>query len=92
MPRSVINFKARKKRGPSTIIYGHAKDENGHSQLCVYAECQVGGSVVGPIWGHGDKSAKKALATLTRECDCPARFHKAVAHEGHRVHTPGDDT
>lgn len=92
MPRSSINFKARKRRGPSTIIYRSAKDESGHNQLCVYAECQVGGSVVGPIWGHAERSVKKALATLTRDCDCPARFHRAAAYEGQRIHTPADDS
>ena len=30
-------------------------------------------------------SVKKAVSTLTRECDCPAKFHKAQEYHGKRI-------
>lgn len=42
---------------------------------CVYAECLESGIRVGPIWGRGEASVKRALATLTEQCTCGARFH-----------------
>ena len=44
-------------------------------QDCVYAECLMSGDRVGPVWGHGDASVRRALATLTEECSCGATFH-----------------
>lgn len=79
----------RRKRPPkrvsATIHFRHAKNENGHRQICVYAECDLAGAVVGPIWGHSEQTVKKAVATLTRECDCPAKFHRAQDFQGKRV-------
>ena len=79
----------RKKRPPkrvtATIHFRHAKNEKGNRQLCVYAECDLGGTVVGPIWGHNEQSVKKSASTLTRECDCPAKFHRAQEYLGKRI-------
>ena len=79
----------RRKRPPkrvtATIHFRHAKNEKGHRQICVYAECDLGGTVVGPIWGHSEQAVKKAVATLTRECDCPAKFHRPQEYHGKRV-------
>lgn len=42
---------------------------------CVYATCNDSGDSIGPIWGDGEASVKRALATLTEECSCGATFH-----------------
>jgi hypothetical protein len=44
---------------------------------CVYATCQFTGKRVGPIWTHSMAAVKRAMATLTRQCPCPARRHQA---------------
>jgi hypothetical protein len=64
-----------KKKAPATILFTSEDNEEGKRQSCVYASCQMSGHSVGPIWGHGEKSIKRVLATLTEQCDCPARYH-----------------
>jgi hypothetical protein len=76
-----------KRRAPATIQYTTAKNAAGHSQLCVFAMCEMGMTKVGPIWGHGESSVKRALATLTSECQCPATFHCAEEWRGKRILT-----
>jgi hypothetical protein len=78
-----------KKTAYATIHFRQALNDAGVKQLCVYAECQRSGNVVGPTWGHADQSVRRALAELTNRCDCPARFHKTREYAGHRVMTPG---
>ncbi len=50
-------------------------DDSKIPRECVYARCLDSGCKVGPIWGHGDRSVKRALASLTENCECGARFH-----------------
>jgi hypothetical protein len=52
------------------------ENDNGYDTPCVYATCERSGESVGPIWGIGPESVKRALATLTEECTCGARFHR----------------
>jgi len=79
----------RRKRPPTkataTVHFRHAKNEKGNKQICVYAECDIGGMVVGPIWGHSELAVRKAMVELTHSCDCPAKFHKAQDYHGLRI-------
>jgi hypothetical protein len=59
----------------ASIEFTDEDNDDGYGQDCVYATCNESGDVVGPIWGHGDNSVKRALATLTEECSCGADFH-----------------
>ena len=61
----------------ASIEYSEQENDEGFMQNCVYAACEESGDTVGPIWGHGDASVLRALATLTEECSCDAEFHKA---------------
>ena len=78
-----IGGKGRRKKSPATITFTTRRNDEGRSQACVFAECQLSGMVVGPIWGHKDASVKKACAELTHECDCPAKYHSARDFQGH---------
>lgn len=49
--------------------------KSGEEEKCLFAECNESGTVIGPIWGTSDKSRKRALASLTEECECPANYH-----------------
>ena len=80
-----LRKKRRRKKAPSIVYFRHAKNEKGHKQTCVYAECELGGTVIGPVWGHTDASVKKAMSTLTRKCDCPSKFHSPQDYHGKRV-------
>lgn len=79
----------RKKRSVnspnSVIVFTSAVNEKGKKQLCVYAQCIWSDKVVGPIWSHADGAIRLALLTLTRKCDCPASFHKALEYKGKRI-------
>lgn len=81
-----LRKKRPRKKAPAVIYFRSARNEKEHRQTCVYAECDMGGTVVGPFWGHTDSTIKKALATLTQECDCPAKFHSAQEYRGKRIH------
>jgi hypothetical protein len=56
----------------ATITKTREKNERGYQSDCVYAECCESGEESGPIWGHGEASVKRALATLRENCDA---FH-----------------
>jgi hypothetical protein len=50
--------------------------KGGHGSVaCIYATCTRVGDKAGPVWGVQTPSVKKALATLTDECACGARWH-----------------
>ena len=51
------------------------ENDNGIEVDCIYATCDKSLDQVGPIWGTGEASIKRALATLTEECSCGAKFH-----------------
>jgi hypothetical protein len=47
----------------------------------ITATCQESGEVTDPVYGHGVRSVKRALATLSEECSCGSKFHKASNEE-----------
>jgi hypothetical protein len=79
--------KKRRSRttAPAVVYFTEALNEEGRRQLCVYAECAYGGVRVGPVWSHADASVRRALATLTKHCDCGRLFHRRRFTEGRRV-------
>lgn len=90
MPKGFrIQFKKRRKKNksPAKIVWSSAVNDKGKSQICIYAVCGMSDDEVGPIWGHSDAAVRRALATLTAECDCPARYHSAREFRGKRVVT-----
>jgi hypothetical protein len=72
-------------KAPATVHFTTEKNDDDHDQPCIYVWCQFTDIKIGPVWGHGDASVKRALATLTKECDCPARFHSKRETEGFRL-------
>lgn len=70
---------------PATVLFSSNYNEKGQKQLCVYAECHYSGSRAGPIWSHTDAAVNRCLATLTHDCECGRRFHKAREYQGKRV-------
>lgn len=56
------------------INYTSEENEDGREQECVYATCCKSDITIGPIWGQSDASVKRALATLSEECE---GFHVA---------------
>ena len=74
-----------KRRTGATIYFKSAANEEGKMQTCVYAECHLSVKKVGPIWGHGERSIKRALVHLTLACDCPGKYHYTKYREGFQV-------
>lgn len=54
-----------KFKAPCMVRFGTARNEKGHAQLCVWAECTYAGRVFGPVWSHTDQAVRRALAGLT---------------------------
>lgn len=52
-------------------------EQTGVPVPCVFATCMGSNDSVGPIWGHGDNSVKRALSELTGSCGCGATWHEA---------------
>lgn len=77
-----------KRKSKATIYYDRSVNEHGHLQVCVFAECHLSALKVGPVWGHGKASLRRALGELTEKCDCPAEYHQAKRYEGFPVVTP----
>lgn len=57
------------------VEIGVAENDYGGETPVVYAECPNSGERVGPIWGDGPRSIRRALATLAGECRCGC-FHQ----------------
>ena len=72
-------------KAPATVFFTTQRNDEGREQRCDYAWCHFTEIKVGPIWGHSKRSVTRALATLTEECDCPARFHSQRETEGFRL-------
>ena len=70
-----------RKTAPATVHLTSAKLE-GHRKRCVYVTCHLSGETIGPVWGQHGQSIRRALAELTRYCDCPAKYHRATQYEG----------
>lgn len=65
-------------RHGAEINYTSEENEYGREQDCVYATCCQSDVTAGPIWGHSEASVKRALATLSEECQA---FHVAEGEE-----------
>ena len=65
-------------RKTQTATIEETEEENDYEREypCVYATCDRSGLTVGPIWGTGTDSRKRALAQLTEECSCGATWHE----------------
>ena len=59
------------------ITFTQAENERGFLVDCVIARCTDGDYETEPIWGQGQASVRRALATLSEDCPCGQRFHKA---------------
>lgn len=72
-----------KKPAPARVDAADEANEDGRMQSCVFATClrSETGYTVGPVWGTSERSVKRALCTLTEECDCRARFHEETDSE-----------
>lgn len=68
--------RAERKKAPAVVDVTSEINENGYLQPCVYAVCQRGDYMAGPIWGTSERSVTRALCTLTEECPCGARRHE----------------
>jgi hypothetical protein len=70
-------------------VFSSAINENDVDQTCIFAVCSRSDIKVGPIWGHKAASIKRALATLTEKCECPATRHtrqETLGSPGHPFH------
>ena len=76
---------------PAVVYFTQAPNDTGTRQLCVIVECIYAGSRAGPVWSHSSAAVKRALATLTKKCECGRSFHKQRFTEGRRVKTGNDD-
>jgi len=65
-----------RRKSSATIHFVYRKNDQGHKQPCVFAECHASSSMTGPVWGHGEASVRRALAQLSTECECPANYHR----------------
>lgn len=59
--------------------------KDGRRRLAVWAECTCGGTRVGPVYTHSDAAVRKALAALSRFCECGRSYHQARYFDGVRV-------
>lgn len=82
--KSLLRRKS-KMTAPALVRFTKAPDEKGKSQLAVFAQCQYGGGVSGPIWSHTSAAVRRCLAELTKKCGCGRKFHKLRFVEGFRM-------
>lgn len=80
----VARMRARRKKAPASIFFTAKDTSHKKDQPCVMAACLVGSASAGPIWGHMKRSVDRALATLSKKCECGAKFHQAVEFAGYR--------
>jgi hypothetical protein len=66
----------RASASKAEITYDEEENEDGYEVPCVYATCLVTGEQAGPIWGDGEASVLRALATLTEVDGC--KWHVAA--------------
>jgi len=78
-------FLVRRRKTSATVHFLHRKNDQGHSQPCVFAECHASSVVIGPVWGHGEASVRRVLAQLSTECECPAAYHWHKESVGSRI-------
>lgn len=79
-------IRARKKKAPASVFFTTKESsDRKKSQPCVFVACLAAGTQAGPIWGHHKQSIDRALATLSKKCECPAKFHTAMEFAGFRI-------
>ncbi len=72
-----ITRRKSKRNAPATIYLTRIKQPGTDKrERCVYAKCEYGGVVAGPVWTWQDKAVKRVLAMLTGKCTCGRPFHK----------------
>ncbi len=82
----MARLRARRNKSPASVFFTSKGNENRKPQPCIMVACMVGGGKpVGPVWGHRKQSIDRALATLSKRCDCGAKFHQAQEFSGFRV-------
>jgi hypothetical protein len=52
------------------------KQHGGRVMDCIYATCLTSGYSIGPVWGVGTDSVKRACAQLTEHCSCGEKWHE----------------
>ena len=75
----------RRRKSSATIHFVYRKNDQGHKQPCVFAECHASSTMIGPVWGHGEASIRRVLAQLSSECECPAAYHRHQESVGGRA-------
>jgi len=60
----------------ATVDSSVLENDEGIEVSCVYATCVRSKVQVGPIWGDGPRSVRRALAELSEQCECGATFHR----------------
>ena len=76
----------RRRKSSATIHFVVRKNDKGHKQPCVFAECHASSAMVGPVWGQGESSIRRVLAQLSTECECPAAYHRHQESIGGRAY------
>lgn len=81
-----LQRRRRKTVAPAIVFFLSEKNAEGQRQLCVRTQCQYSDHrLSNPVWGHSEESVRRALAQLTQECDCPAKFHRADERRGRQI-------
>ena len=65
----------RKKVAPAKVRVG-TRESKGKTRECYYAKCLMSDLEVGPSQTLSEASKRRLLAELTRQCPCPARYHR----------------
>ncbi len=78
-------MRAKRKKAPASVFFTTKGNERKKDQPCVFVACLMAGKQVGPVWGHSKPSIDRALATLSKKCECQAKFHQAVEFAGFRL-------
>jgi hypothetical protein len=74
-----------RRKAPASVHFTQQPDGKDHLRPCVFVTCTRSSQRVGPTWGHSDASLRRALATLTAECECRASYHRGMEFTGHRL-------
>lgn len=80
-------FRGRRscRTAPAVVHYTVARNDKGKMQPCIVVECMASGTRTQPTWGHKQASMRRALATLSAECECGRRYHSAREFEGAKI-------
>lgn len=78
-------MRAKRKKAPASVFFTTKGSDMKKAQPCVFVACLQSGMQAGPVWGHGKRSVDRALLSLTKKCECPAKFHQAMEFAGFRI-------